>query len=99
MNLIFSWFVRSASKIPLMPSPGKPKIVSTPHSMRRSMSKSAVVLAMVASAFLFLFPDNQRQGAESGCSQQCCHALVLRKPGGCRLLVSLLSEYAVCAEI
>ena len=33
--------------IPLMPSPGRPKIVSTPHSMRRSISASPAILRMV----------------------------------------------------
>ena len=35
-------------KIPFTPSPGKPKIESTPHSMRRSTNKSAVILAIIA---------------------------------------------------
>src|SRR5918912_986510 len=33
----------------LMPSPGNPKMVSTPQSSRRSMSRSAVVLAIIVS--------------------------------------------------
>src|SRR5437660_7256386 len=38
--------VRSASMIPLMPSPGRPKTTRTPQSIRRSINTSAVVVAM-----------------------------------------------------
>src|SRR6185369_13698572 len=38
--------VRRASMIPLMPSPGSPKITCTPQSIRRSASTSAAVRAI-----------------------------------------------------
>src|SRR6476620_1669555 len=38
--------VRSASMMPLMPSPGSPKITRTPQSISRSASTSAVLRAM-----------------------------------------------------
>src|SRR5579883_1458770 len=44
MNLSRFWCVRSASKIPLMPSPGSPKIVSTFQSISLSTRASATVL-------------------------------------------------------
>src|SRR5262245_36224713 len=46
-NRIFSWRWRRDTMIPLMPSPGMPKIVSTPQSMSVSMSTSAAVVATV----------------------------------------------------
>ena len=44
---------RSDSKIPLTPSPGKPKIVSTPQSINLSISKSATVFAMLNPSFRY----------------------------------------------
>jgi hypothetical protein len=41
-----SWHSRSDSMMPLMPSPGSPKTVSTPHSNRHSTMRSAAVAAM-----------------------------------------------------
>ena len=41
-----SWRLRSASMNPLMPSPGRPKIVSTPQSIRRSRKRSEAVSGM-----------------------------------------------------
>src|SRR5689334_5222250 len=46
MKRIFSWRVRSASMIPLLPSPGNPKMTDTPQSIRRSMSRSETVWAI-----------------------------------------------------
>src|ERR1051325_2713251 len=43
-NEILSCLFRSASMIPLMPSPGRPNTTHTPQSIRRSISTSAVVL-------------------------------------------------------
>src|SRR5262245_57867881 len=43
---MLSLCVRKLSKMPLTPSPGKPKIVSTPQATSRSTSKSATVLAI-----------------------------------------------------
>src|SRR6185312_919886 len=40
MNRILSLRLRSASNTPLMPSPGRPKIVSTPHASNRSTRTS-----------------------------------------------------------
>src|SRR4030095_15488292 len=48
-NRIRSWRVRSASMIPLMPSPGRPKTTSTPQSCRVSIRMSAAVDAIVVS--------------------------------------------------
>src|SRR5919199_4472098 len=53
MNLIRSWCVRSASKMPLMPSPGNPKMVSTSHATRRSTSRSATVFAIPGLSFRY----------------------------------------------
>src|ERR1051325_60141 len=47
MNRIRSWRWRSASMMPLMPSPGSPKTTSTPQSWMVSISTSAAVCAMV----------------------------------------------------
>ena len=47
MKRTCSWCVRSASMMPLMPSPGSPKTVSTPQSISVSTSTSAAVLDMV----------------------------------------------------
>src|SRR5262249_45704516 len=47
-NEIESWRIRSASMMPLIPSPGRPKITRTPHSISRSASTSAAVRAIVA---------------------------------------------------
>jgi hypothetical protein len=44
-----SWLVRSASMMPLMPSPGSPKTTPTPQSIRRSTNTSDVVLDMCRS--------------------------------------------------
>src|SRR5215831_6596331 len=46
MKRISCWRWRRASKMPFTPSPGNPKIVSTPQSIRRSTSRSATVFAM-----------------------------------------------------
>src|ERR1700704_1616842 len=46
MKVILSWRFRSASIIPLIPSPGRPKMTRTPQSMRRSANTSDVVRAM-----------------------------------------------------
>src|SRR4030095_6320973 len=48
-NRIRSWRVRSASMIPLMPSPGRPKTTSTPQSCMVSIRMSAAVDAIVVS--------------------------------------------------
>src|SRR5438128_905639 len=58
MKRMWSWCVRKDSMIPLIPSPGRPKIVSTPQSMRRSIRTSAAVVDM---AF----------GLRSVCTQGC----------------------------
>ncbi len=47
MNLSLSWCVRSASKISLTPSPGRPKTVSTPQSINRSIITSDVVFPIM----------------------------------------------------
>src|SRR5690349_5380564 len=54
MKRILSWRVRSASMIPLMPSPGRPKMTSTPQSRIVSISTSAAVLAMICFLLYFL---------------------------------------------
>src|SRR6266511_1344083 len=41
-----SWWRRKPSMIPLMPSPGSPKTVSTPQSMRRSTRSSEAIFFM-----------------------------------------------------
>src|SRR5256885_1529380 len=41
-----SWRTRSASMMPLMPSPGRPNTTRTPQSINRSTSTSAVVCAI-----------------------------------------------------
>src|SRR5438046_1370062 len=46
MNRMRSRRVRSASMMPLMPSPGRPKTTSTPQSWIVSISTSAAVWAM-----------------------------------------------------
>src|SRR3954451_10359524 len=53
----FTWrmrsrWVRSAFHTPLIPSPGRPKIVSTPQSIRRSSSRSDAVSGMGAAVRL-----------------------------------------------
>src|ERR1700753_4037398 len=48
MNRIRSFCFRRASKTPLMPSPGRPNIVSTPHASRRSTSMSDASLIIVS---------------------------------------------------
>lgn len=40
MKRILSFCLRRASKTPLIPSPGSPNIVSTPHAIKRSTSTS-----------------------------------------------------------
>src|SRR5437899_616288 len=46
MNRILSLFLRKASKIPLIPSPGRPKAVSTPQPINLSTITSPVVFAI-----------------------------------------------------
>src|SRR5581483_2210401 len=60
---------RHASNIPLMPSPGRLNTVSTPHSSRRRISRSATVLAIVVSP-------------SPGSKSFPCRAASLRLPGG-----------------
>src|SRR5919112_2709267 len=45
-NRTLSWWRRSPSIIPLIPSPGSPNTVSTPHSASRSTSSSDAILSM-----------------------------------------------------
>src|SRR4051794_18188208 len=45
-NVMRSCRCRSASMMPLIPSPGRPKTIFTPQSINRSTSTSAVVMAM-----------------------------------------------------
>src|SRR5829696_9935898 len=45
-NRTLSWWRRSPSMIPLIPSPGSPNTVSTPHSASRSTSSSDAILSM-----------------------------------------------------
>src|SRR3954447_13679465 len=52
-----SWCVRSASKKPSTPSPGRPKMVSTPHSMSPSTIRAEIVFAIKA------FSNFVRRGA------------------------------------
>src|SRR4051812_35262640 len=47
---ILSLRVRSASMMPLMPSPGRPKITSTPQAWRVSTSTSAALLFPIAAS-------------------------------------------------
>src|SRR5918911_1703034 len=49
---------RKASMMPLMPSPGRPKTVSTPQSMMLSMSTSAAVSA-IARLLFHLCPESE----------------------------------------
>src|SRR5690348_12395899 len=51
MNLILSWRLRSASKTPLIPSPGIPKIVSTPQSIKLSTRTSPAVCVMPSASY------------------------------------------------
>src|SRR5689334_8945391 len=44
-NVTLSAWRRSPSMMPLMPSPGRPNTVSTPHSARREISASEVISA------------------------------------------------------
>src|SRR5665213_493970 len=67
MKWIASWCVRSASKIPLTPSPGNPKIVSTPHATRRSTNRSAVVFFAII--FLPLLHES-RNAFAPGCRRR-----------------------------
>src|SRR5690349_16187673 len=46
MNRSLSWFLRRDSKMPLMPSPGSPKTVSTPQASSFSTITSPVVFAI-----------------------------------------------------
>src|ERR1041385_2084228 len=99
MKRIFFSFVRSASKIPFMPSPGNPNIVSTPHSIRRSTSKSAVVLAIVVLPFLSLFLEYECDGSESRSAREGREAFMRGEPRRRCLLVGLIVEHAVRAEV
>ena len=47
-NLTRSECRRKPSMIPLMPSPGRPKTVSTPQSASRSISTSDAIVAITA---------------------------------------------------
>src|SRR5579863_8638263 len=49
MKRNLSWCVRRASKNPSTPSPGKPKMVSIPHSTIRSTIKSEPCFAIYSS--------------------------------------------------
>src|SRR5579864_2355301 len=102
MNLSFSWFVRKASNTPLMPSPGKPKIVSTPHPIRRSTNKSAVVLAIyITYEFLSLrcsLLEYESEKAQCSARQRRC-SFVFREPCRRGFFMSLLPEYAAGAEV
>src|SRR4051794_3303776 len=50
-NLISSWCRRSPSMIPLMPSPGSPKTVSTPQATSRFARRSATISCTVTCSF------------------------------------------------
>src|SRR5919201_2761779 len=67
MNRMRSWRVRSASMIPLMPSPGRPKTTSTSQSSKVSINTSAAVSAML--------PSSRASGPERllhrGCQRRC----------------------------
>src|SRR5262245_5410330 len=52
MNRILSWRLRSASITPFTPSPGRPKMTSTPQAAIVSISTSDAVLVIVHSWFL-----------------------------------------------
>src|ERR687888_2017781 len=52
---IRSWWRRSPSMIPLMPSPGRPNTVSTPQSASRSASRSVAICFTVT--LLVVMPD------------------------------------------
>src|SRR5579885_914743 len=71
MKRILSWRLRSASILPLIPSPGRPKMTSTPQSMSVSKRISADVRAMLSSLFR----------AESDGAQQCVCRLAAIQPG------------------
>src|SRR3954466_1708661 len=62
MNWISPWRFRSASMVPLIPSPGSPKTTSTPQSMRMStIISAAVCFAMAAPSYdqdIFGLPIN-----------------------------------------
>src|SRR5437588_10367365 len=60
-----SWRLRRASMMPLMPSPGSPKTVSTPQSMMPSTSTSAAVCAI---AFTSLMTCHYLLGVGQGCA-------------------------------
>src|SRR4026209_2526883 len=62
-NRIRSWRVRSASMMPLMPSPGRPNTTSTPQSSRVSIRMSAAVDAIVGS---FVGRARARSRTQSG---------------------------------
>src|SRR5579871_651550 len=81
INLICFWWVRNASMMPLMPSPGIPKTVSTPQSMRRSTITSDAVFAM-SSFYLSL-------------SSKCC-CVVVRYYFLCNLHTSEQTHETTC---
>src|SRR5271165_5836839 len=60
-----SWCVRNASMNPLMPSPGRPKITSTPQSMSRSNSTSAVIFAIALLLIACLRPGGRSPHPDS----------------------------------
>src|SRR5215216_1804131 len=63
-NRTLSWWRRSPSMIPLIPSPGSPNTVSTPHSASRSTSSSDAILSMRT-------PRVARRTAQSVCGLAC----------------------------
>src|SRR5258706_5933821 len=58
--------------MPFTPSPGRPKIVSTPHSMSRSTSKSAVRFAMCIPSLELQLPLDPLSAAD----HRRCHCRV-----------------------
>src|SRR5579875_2360009 len=59
MKRMRSLFLRNASKTPLIPSPGIPKIVSTPHAISRSTRTSD---AFIDSLLAFGWKVQSEQG-------------------------------------
>src|SRR5690242_15906120 len=84
MKRICSRCVRSASMIPLMPSPGIPKTVSTPQSISVSIRTSAAVLAIGTS------------GEAVGRHRRRCHVVAPRRGG---LVVRIDADRGVRAAI
>src|SRR5262245_61550773 len=73
MKRILSWFLRKDSKMPLMPSPGIPKTVSTPHLSNFSTITSPVVVAMGPAPRLWILGGRPRHCVSRDSSSRTSH--------------------------